>query len=344
VNAEERKPRRWLRPLLGLVVAAAILGIASAKLDLQKLRDGLSLLSPVHVLAVLALALLHIGTRATRYHRLVLACHPERYSWSDGIRIFLLGLSAGAVTPARAGDLVKVRLVAPHGLGIGVGTGLVLVERILDLLVMTSFALALTFVVPNDGLRAGAGILLTCVLGVVVVFSSKRIHGLLGRLVAGRAQRLLGHRYERVGSIVRGLLSTSTLVFRDPARAFAFLGASFAIWFVEFVKLWLLLKLMSQPVSLPVVVSAYATSLIAGAVSALPFSEGVVGLTLVAVVASAGHVDSSIVSVAVVVDRAASTLPPILLWIGFTFLGRTAPQPEPATDAEAVGNTDAHLG
>lgn len=322
--ATPQKPvRRWLRPVAGVIVVAVFIAIASNKLDGAKLRAGLALLAPWHILVVLALSFLHIGTRATRYHRLVLACRPTNYAWTDGVRIFLLGLSAAAVTPARAGDLVKVRLVAPHGLGIGEGTGLVLVERILDLVVMTVYSLALSFVIRNDALQAGAALLLMIVLSVVVLCSSKRLHAAVGRRIAPPTQRLLGKRYEKVHGAVLGLLSTWTTIFREPTRVLAFLGASFAIWFVEFFKLWVLLQLMGQHLPLGVVLAAYAASLIAGAVSALPFSEGVVGVTLVAVLASAGGVNSSIASVAVVVDRAASTLPPILLWLAFAALRRS---------------------
>ena len=321
---EERRPvSRWVRPVGGVIVVAVFIAIASAKLDGAKARAGLSLLAPWHILIVLALSFLHIGARATRYHRLVLACGPTDYAWTDGVRIFLLGLSAAAVTPARAGDLVKARLVAPHGLGLGAGTGLVFVERILDLVVMTVFSLTLSFVVRNDALRAGAALLLVVVLAVVVLCSSERLHGAFGRWIAPPSRRLLGARYDKVQATVSGLFVTWTTIFTDPQRALSFLSASFGIWFVEFFKLWVLLQLMGQHLPLAVVVAAYAASLIAGAVSALPFSEGVVGVTLVAVLASAAGVDSSTASIAVVVDRAASTLPPILLWVVFAALLRS---------------------
>jgi uncharacterized protein (TIRG00374 family) len=322
VATEPKPSRRWLRRMLAVVVVGVIIAIAFSKLDAARLRAGLALLAPWHVLVVLALSLLHIGTRALRYHRLVLACGPTSYRWTDGVRIFLLGLSAAAVTPARAGDLVKVRLVAPHGLGVGVGTGLVLVERILDLVVMTVYAIALSVVVRNDALQAGATVLLVIVLAVVTLCSSKRLQAAVGVRIARPAKRLLGGRYDAVRDAILGVFSTWTTTFGEPRRVLSFVAASFGIWFVEFLKLWVLLRLMDQHVALPVVASAYAASLIAGAVSALPFSEGVVGVTLVAVLASAGGVDPSTASVAVVVDRAASTLPPILLWLVFAVLRR----------------------
>lgn len=326
-KASDSSPRRpYLRVLAGLLVLVVIIVLAANKLDAAKLRAGLALLAPWHVVAVLALSLLHIGTRALRYHRLLSACRPESYAWYDGVRIFLLGLSAAAVTPARAGDLVKARLVAPYGIGLGVGTGLVLVERILDLVVITVYAIALSFVSPDAPIRAGAGMLLVAVLGVVAICSSGRLHAFVGALIEGPAKRILGKRYEKVRDVVSGMLSTWTLVFRRPAMVLPFLAASFGIWFIEFTKLWLLLVLMGQSTPLTVVVSAYAASLIAGAVSALPFSEGVVGLTLVAVLARAGNIDLSIASMAVVIDRAASTIPPIALWVVFSALRRRGRQ------------------
>ena len=319
---QARSPRRWLRPALGVIVFGAFIALASSKLDGARLRAGFALLAPWHILVVLALSALHIGTRALRYHRLVLACGPTNYRWSDGVRIFLLGLSAAAVTPARAGDLVKVKLVAPYGLGLGVGTGLVLVERILDLVVITIYVVALGFFVQNPALQAGAALLLVIVLSVVALCSSKRLHALLGRAIAPLAKRVLKARYAKLEGGITGLLATWTTIFRAPARVVSFTVSSFGIWFIEFFKLWVLLRLMGQPIALPIVMSAYAASLIAGAVSALPFSEGVVGVTLVAVLAAAGAIDSSTASIAVVVDRAASTLPPIVLWVVFAYTNR----------------------
>lgn len=309
--------RRWVRPVAGAGVLAVIVALAAQKLDASSLRAGLGLLAPWHVAAVLSISLVHIGTRAARYHALVRACGPRDYSWTDSARIFLLGLSAAAVTPARAGDLVKAKLVAPHGLGLSVGTGLVLVERIFDLVVVTVYALALSFVIPNQAIRASAAALLAVVVGIVALCSSPRLQAIVGGAVGGPGKRLFGRRYENIRDSVVGMFSTWTMIFRQAARVLPFLGASFGIWLVEFTKLWVLLRLVDRPVPLTLVISAYAASLIAGTVSALPFSEGVVGVTLVAVLTAAGGVDSSTASIAVVVDRAASTLPPILLWIVF---------------------------
>jgi hypothetical protein len=45
----------------------------------------------------------------------------------------------------------------------------------------------------------------------------------------------------------------------------------------------------------------------------LPLSEGVVGVTGVALLAALGGVDPAVATIAVVIDRGASSLPPIIL-------------------------------
>jgi hypothetical protein len=52
------------------------------------------------------------------------------YRLLDGFRIFLIGLSTSAVTPARAGDFIKAQLVKPYGIGGNVGSGVVLVNTL----------------------------------------------------------------------------------------------------------------------------------------------------------------------------------------------------------------------
>jgi uncharacterized protein (TIRG00374 family) len=129
------------------------------------------------------------------------------------------------------------------------------------------------------------------------------------------------------------MIDTWNLVFRSPQRILPFLTASFVIWLVEFSKLWLLLRLMGQPVALGVTISAYAASLIVGTVSALPFSEGIVGVTLIALLVGAGGIDSGTASIAVVVDRAASSVPPIVLWVIFAAVRRARKPRESDTPA-----------
>jgi uncharacterized membrane protein YbhN (UPF0104 family) len=69
----------------------------------------------------------------------------------------------------------------------------------------------------------------------------------------------------------------------------------------------------------------YPVSILAGVLSVMPFSEGVVGLTGVALLGAMGNVDPALATIAVVLDRSASSLPPLALW-GLLSLRRKAPQ------------------
>ena len=125
--------RRRLRALVAVIGYVAILVIALHAIDRERFAEVVSRLTLEHVAIVLGLIVLHLATRGARYHALAVRAGAKNYRLADGFRIFLLGLSASAATPARAGDLVKAELLKGHGVRRAVGFGLVVIERLLDL-------------------------------------------------------------------------------------------------------------------------------------------------------------------------------------------------------------------
>lgn len=73
-----------------------------------------------------------------------------------------------------------------------------------------------------------------------------------------------------------------------------------------------MLVFLGSPASLPAVFFVYPLSILAGVLTLLPFSEGVVGVTSVALLGALAGVDPAIATVAVVVDRGAWSLPILL--------------------------------
>ncbi len=320
--------KRWARPLIAAVAYAAILGLAWRAIDHEKFVEGLKRLRVEHLLAILVVALVHVAGRALRFHWLMLRAKPtSEYHWIDGFRIFLVGLSTSAVTPARAGDFVKAQLVRPYGIGGNVGIGLVMVERMLDLLVITaSIILTGTLVSERSGShawQAGAWVLLACLIAGLVVVGVKalrhRVFALLGTLVA-KVKR--GSDGARVQELLHGVFQVWDTVFSSLPSFLGYAAYSAVVWSIEFMKLWLVLHFLGAAVDPATVLFVYPVSIVAGILTVLPFSEGVVGVTGVALLGSIAGVDSAMATIAVVLDRAASSLPPMLLWGLFHAFGR----------------------
>jgi uncharacterized protein (TIRG00374 family) len=309
--------KKWLRRGLGAAGYLAIIALAWRTIDRDRLIAGLSHLRATHVLLVLAISLLHIAGRAFRYHRLLLRNHPTEYRWIDGFAIFLIGLSTSAVTPARAGDFVKAQLVRRHGIAFSAGFGLVLIERVIDLLVLTLSILGAGLLVSGESSapwsRAAIVLLGFLILGVGAL-TSRKLRNYGSTLVT----RMLSRVWKKKGTSdvsakLEAIFSTWDVVFTSPATLVVYLGGSMLVWAVEFAKLWCVLTLLGVNVSPEAVFFVYPVSILAGVLTILPFSEGVVGVTGVALLSSIAHVDPALAAVAVVIDRVASGAPPILL-------------------------------
>jgi uncharacterized protein (TIRG00374 family) len=317
--------RPWIRPLLAVIGYTAILALAWRAIDHAALVEGLGRLRAHHILVVLAIALLHVAGRAFRFHRLMLRAAPDAtYGIGHGFRIFLIGLSTSAVTPARAGDFIKAELVRRFGVSRSVGLGVVMVERMLDLLVITTAILVTGATLStrrgSGGWQTAASVLLVLLVLGVVVISTKSIRSRLLRPIIARFKRL---------TVIEGAFQVWDTVFTSPASFLAYGAWSALVWSIEFVKLWVVLRYLGANVEVASVLFVYPVSIVAGILTLLPFSEGVVGVTGVALLGTIAGVDSATATIAVVVDRGASSLPPMILWGVFALAGRFRGEPEP---------------
>lgn len=317
-SAPEEAPRKrtWVRSLVAVLGYGAIIALAWSAIDHDKLFEGLRRLEAVHILAILGISLVHIAGRAFRFHRLLLRSSPTAYKWTDGFAIFLIGLSTSAVTPARAGDFVKAQLVRKHGVSFSAGFGLVLIERMLDLLVLTS-----TIVIAGLSLSSNAAaiwsraavFLLVCLVAGLTVLTTKRLRARVIGMGTAVLRRVAPSKAEALTTKIDAIFETWDAIFKSPVTFVTYFLGSCAVWAVEFAKLWCVLKFLGEPASLTAVFFVYPVSVLAGVLTLLPFSEGVVGVTGVALLAALAGVDPAVATIAVVLDRGASSLPPILL-------------------------------
>lgn len=324
----ERRKGRW-RLISSLVGYGLIIALAMRTIDREHFFAVLTHLGFGDLAIVLGLIACHIGLRALRYHALTLRARPKDYRLRDAVRIFLIGLSASVVTPARAGDVIKAELLHAHGVRRAVGLGIVVIERLLDLLVVT-----LTIVVSaallaqkasRPGLQLGAGILFALLVLGGIGISVRSVRAAVIRVAAGFVSRMTKRvRLARIEDASHRLFDVWDEVFTSPDTLARYLIVTIAAWMFDFAKLWVLLNAAGVKVDFVNVLFTYPTSLVAGILTILPFSEGVVGVTAVALLASLSHVDVDTAAAAVGVDRALSTLAPLALYLAFAF-SKSAP-------------------
>lgn len=322
----DRPRSRRLRVAVAVAGYVAILALVLQKLDRDRFAEVLSRLALEHIAVVLGLIAVHLAARGARYHALAVRAGAKDYRLGDGYRIFLLGLSASAATPARAGDLVKAELLNRHGVRRSVGLGLVVIERLLDLLIVTSTIVVTGFLLAHRaqhvGLRLGAGLVLAALLAGIAALSNRRLREaaiLSVSRLAGRMIKRVGP--ERIQDIGRRIFDVWDEVFTSPRVLGRYLLLSAVAWLADFAKLWVLLRAAGAAVPLLAVLFVYPLSLIIGIISLLPFSEGVVGVAAVALLNKLVSVDLETATAAVAVDRGISTLSPLAAYSLFTLVG-----------------------
>ncbi len=325
-TAGARSSRRYVRLLVAVAGYLAIVVLAARTIDRERFVSVLSRLDATDLGAVFTLIGAHLVSRGLRYHALAVRAGAKGYGVADGFRIFLLGLSASLATPARAGDVVKAELLKAFGVRRAVGLGLVAIERILDLIVVCAMIVVtgalLARQTQQSSLQVGAAVLLGVLIAGVASVTIRRLRSAGIRLIARFGSRLVkAVRRERVEDIAHRLFDVWDEVFASPRVLARYLLVTLVAWLADFVKLWVLLRAAGSQVELLAVLFVYPISLIAGILSLLPFSEGVVGVAAIALLNRLAGVNLATGTAAVAVDRGISTLSPLFAYALLT-LGR----------------------
>ncbi|HYH88765.1 MAG TPA: lysylphosphatidylglycerol synthase transmembrane domain-containing protein [Solirubrobacteraceae bacterium] len=213
----ETRPLRGLGSVLGIVISVVALA-AVVWWALQ--QDPPQLPHTAGEIAALigAIALYGVNTlvRSERWHRLLLddGARPAR---ADSYSLTTIGYAVNNVLPARAGDAVRVVLLAPRAQASRrTVLGTIVAERLLDVGVILVLFLVVGYAILGE---VGAGSVQWIVLASVAV-------------VAGVAVAIvLVRRNERVHAFVAPMLSsTARLLSRHGALL---VGMTFVIWIIE---------------------------------------------------------------------------------------------------------------
>jgi uncharacterized protein (TIRG00374 family) len=153
VIAEERRsslPRRAAMIIIGLLISGVFLWLAVRKISVADVWKGLREANYYWVIPSLALTLLTTWLKAVRWK--LLFDRPETVPTETAFWAICIGLGLNNVLPSRAGEIGRVltmrRATGHSAFEIGMT---IIVERLLDLLVVAMFALALWPWLPHRG-------------------------------------------------------------------------------------------------------------------------------------------------------------------------------------------------
>jgi glycosyltransferase 2 family protein len=259
---------RSVKLAVGLAISALLVAFLLWRVDLRAVAQQLGRTHLGWALASMAFAILGIWARARRWRYL----YPPGSNPPALLRASMIGYMANNVLPLRAGEIVRVGVVARHwAQGFWLPLATLVVERVLDGLAIVLMLAGLVMVVPVPrSLRwAAAAFLALDALAVVVLVALATAPEACRRLVAGLTRRWprLERRAVRIlETFVRGLAgikapahSAPILLWSVGVWLIAVLAALTALWaahiplapFTAWIAAWAVIAFVGLGISLP---------------------------------------------------------------------------------------------
>lgn len=249
---------------LGLLVLGGLAGLAAAT-GWEEVMHQLRGLGPLQIGALLALSLLNYLARGLRWH-----LFARRLGLSTGLgqnlRHFLGGF-AMSVTPARVGELIRMRwLRRETGWPVERTAPLALVDRAADLAAM-ALILAVSLAFAASGIAFALPVVIFA-LGAAWIATRPKLLSALVTLTY-RATGLVPRMMGRARSAARSLSRFSTLPVTVGALTLGLIG-----WAAEGYALHLLLVWMGADIGLAKAVAIFTFSTLAGGLTGAPGGLG----------------------------------------------------------------------
>lgn len=202
-----RRRRRILGRLLRLAALASVLALVAVSIEPQRITAALTPDYAVGLLAAQPFILAGIGLMAWR-HGLFVSRPPPPYAVL--LRAMLLSAGLNNFLPGRAAELIKATYLREHAsVALGIGVGAVIAERLLDVVMLCSMAVAAgLLLIPNLGLWPWLAAVSVAAAGTLGMPWWARTGGRITRsLPQTRLLRLVGTTLDHLaGHISTGLL------------------------------------------------------------------------------------------------------------------------------------------
>ncbi len=271
-------PGRWIKPLLGLLVTAAFLGLIARQVDLRALANAFASLALPWLLPALALLAADYALRILRWwwmlRALAPALSPTACAWP-----YLTSIAVNNVLPFRAGDALRAfgfrRQLQSPAMRI---LGTLVLERLLDMTTLLGLFFLGLLAVPTDlfppAITLSAAWLTgtTALMLAALLLLAPKLPALVHWLARRPALAERGFS-ERVLHWGQSFVETFAIL-RRPADALALLGLSLAIWLLEAAVFGMVALAFSASVGPLGALFAMATGTLS---TLIPSSPGYVG-------------------------------------------------------------------
>lgn len=234
-------------------------------------------------LGVAAVAYLASFLFRTWRFRVLLRTSGSLASRGGVFRCIMSGWFVNFILPARVGDAVRgLALKTTEGVSFGAATGMVAVERALDMLVLgTSMVLITVFLLPGSGMEllavgafAIAGVI---VLGLLILY---RYEAHLASLTEGR--------FKAAGAAVSALVTALEQTARNPYALSLAAFLSVPVWFFEASTIFFSARAIGLNIGTLVTVTTGIAAFVAQAVPVTPAGIGTYEATITAVLSGFG--------------------------------------------------------
>lgn len=178
--------RSWL-VMVGIALGAALLFVAVRQVDWRAVASAVASVSPQWLLLAMFTTALAQGLFALRWYVLVGSAHG--WSFHDAFDFLAIGALAGLVLPSRLSDVARaVAAGRYHSTSATSLFGTIVIERVLDVLMLVGFGVAVSSLMSVPAFMQGALATLLVVVILVVLVLWAGAQGPLGWLARWAGQ------------------------------------------------------------------------------------------------------------------------------------------------------------
>lgn len=319
-DSYESKMKKWLFPLIGLLISAIFLYFGFRNLKIEAVLTHIRDAEPLWLLIGAVVYFLGVTLISLRWRFLLRAI--KQIPLKNLVPLVIVGYMGNNVYPFRSGEFLRVILLQRRErIPVARAMTTVIVERVFDGLVMLTFiavSLLLGEIASPEIRRivVVAAPLFVTALAIFFILAARpnllrRLLQLFSHVLPGRLHEIVLHLGEEVIGGLEGL--------RSPADLAGAVVTSYASWMIEASVYLIVSYAFNLGVTYPVMLLAVGVVNLAGLIPASPGQLGVFEFFVSLVLVAAGVADAQAKAYALVVH--------VVIWLpvtlaGFFFLAR----------------------